>query len=245
MSIKLIPLKSITDGANTLSFMVRQRKSVNLTMLAKSIEQDGLLYPLVVTKDGDKYMVLDGKKRLNVIRKLAKSNRYTRSMTKVPCIVQEAHQIQPVIERRPTLLTGPELAHQIILAEQTGISFISIAQRFECELAVVEDCVSLTKLHPELLLHFNNKVISLEQAAAFATIENMTAQLDLLIQLGPFVSDLEIIASIKAGSTVLKISEENIIILPSRGRRVNVARTPKQNFGNPALQTERNVRVAT
>jgi hypothetical protein len=244
MSIKLIPLKSITDGASTLSFMVRKKKSFNLSLLSESIERDGLLYPLVVIKDGDKYLVLDGKKRLNVIRKLAKSNRYTRSMAKVPCIVQEAHAVQPVTAAWPTLLTGPELAHQVILASQESVSLISIAQRFECDLTVVEDCLSLTKLNPELLRHFNNGVISLGQAAAFATIENMTAQYDLLIQLGPFVSDMEIIASIKAGSTVLELSDDNIIILPSRGCHVKLRSSVKQDFGNPALQVEPNVRVA-
>ena len=189
-------------------------------------------------------MVLDGKKRLKAIRKLAKSSRFGRSMAKIPCIVQEANEIQPVIATRPILLSGPELAHQNILAAQTGISTVSMAQRFECDLSVVDDCISLTKLNPELLMHFNNGVISLEQAAAFSTIDNMKAQMDLLYQLGPFVSDMEIIASIKAGSTVLELSDDNIIILPSRGRRDTHRNVQKQEFGNPAQAADFNVRVA-
>ena len=242
MHTKLLPLKALSAAPMNLTVFTKPR-SQNLDGLRRSIEKDGLLYPLVVMKEGAKYLVIDGKKRLKVIRKLAKSKLYNRSSAKIPCIVQDAHQITPVLNRRPTLLTGPELAHEIIVAAQSRASHVSIAQRFECDLGVVEDCISLTKLHPEMLMHFNNKAISLEQAAAFATIENMTAQLNLLHQLGPFVSDAEIIASIKAGATVLEISEDNIIFLPTRGRPTGRAPQIKE-FGNNSQAMETNLFIA-
>ena len=242
---KLIPLKALTIGSNTLSIFTKS-KPRDLVRIRQSIEKDGLLYPLVVVKEGAKYLVIDGKKRLSVIRKLAKSKRYTRSTAKIPCLVQDAEKITPVIARRPALLSGPELAHQIIIAAQRRISYASIAQRFECDISVVEDCVSLTRLHPELLMHFNDKAISLEQAAAFATIDNMGAQLSLLHQLGPFVSDIEIIAAIKTGATVIELSEDNIIVLPSRGRveRKVSPETGIKKFGNGRQADALNGRIA-
>ena len=240
MNTKLIPLKALSTGSISLSVFAKP-KNRNLSWLQKSIEKDGLLYPLVVIKEGAKYLVIDGKKRLNVIRHLAKSKLYSRSTAKIPCIVQKADKIIPVVNSRPTLLTGPELAHAIIIAVQSRVSHVSIAQRFECDVSVVEDSISLTKLHPEMLMHFNNNTISLEQAAAFATIENMKAQLDLLHQLGPFVSDMDIIAAIKSGSTVIELSEDNIIFLPSRGR----PSSPKETkFGNACHATTLNGRLA-
>ena len=245
MTAKLIPLKALTTGSKTLSVFTKA-KPKNLSYLRQSIEKDGLLYPLVVIKEGAKYLVIDGKKRLNVIRKLAKSKLYSRSTAKVPCLVQDANNIAPVVSRRPTLLSGPELAHEIIIAAQSRVSYASIAQRFECDFSVVEDCVSLTKLHPELLMHFNNKVISLEQAAALATIENMEAQLNLLHQLGPFVSNTQIIEAIRTGATVLEISEDNIIVLPSRGRPIPKVDPAEliHKFGNRRQTTALNGRIA-
>ena len=242
---KLIPLKALTSGTNTLSLFTKA-KPRDLVRIRQSIEKDGLLYPLVVVKEGAKYLVIDGKKRLSVIRKLAKSKRYSRSTAKIPCLVQDVEKITPIIARRPVLLTGPELAHEIIIAAQSRVSHASIAQRFECDLSVVEDCVSLTKLHPELLMHFNDKAISLEQAAAFATIENMEAQLSLLHQLGPFVSDTEIVEAIKTGATVIEISEDNIIVLPSRGRPFPKTGSDKNisTFGNERQANALNGRIA-
>jgi len=218
MAPKLIPVKLLVDGDDVVSFKSKgKRKSCDI-WLSKSIIKDGLLNPLVVRQHGSKFIVIDGKKRLAIIRRLTKLKRLSKAIAKVPCIVQNVMSLKPIECRRPLLLSGPELAHKIILEAQNATSHVSIAQRFECELTVVEDCLSLTGLHPEMLSHFNNNAISLEQAAAFATIENKKAQLDLLHQLGPFVSNADIISAIREGATVVELSEDNIIFLPSRRR---------------------------
>ena len=217
MAPKLIPLKLLTDGADTVSFMGKSRACS--AWLSKSILKDGLLNPLVVVQQGSQFIVIDGKKRLAVIRQITKSKRLAKAIAKVPCIVQGAVSLKPIETKRPLLLSGPELAHKIITAAQTAESLVSIAQRYECDVSVVEDCLSLRGLHPELLLHFNNGAISLDQASALATIDNKKAQLDLLHQLGPFVTNTDIIAAIRAGATVVELSEENFIFLPSRARK--------------------------
>lgn len=239
MATKLIPLKFLTDGQNSVSFIAKVKQKDQNLGLARSIIKDGLLNPLVVMKQGSKYIVLDGKKRLVIIRKLAKSNRLSKAIAKVPCVVQETQSLSPLKNRRPALLTGPELAHEVILDAQSGYSHVEIAQRFECDVTVVLDCLSLRNLHPEILLHFNKRAVSLEQAAALATIENMTAQLDLLHQLGPSVSDIDIIAAIKAGATVVELSEDNIIFLPSRGRPEAKSRQKIFKFGKPSSPAAR------
>ena len=233
MTTTLIPLKALTAGTRTRSVFTRSQSN-DLSRLRQSIEEDGLLYPLVVIKEGAKFLVVDGKKRLRVIKKLATLKRYSRSTTKIPCLVQHADNVVPIELNKPMLMTDSELAHAIILAAQNQVSHSSIAQRFECTLSIVEDCVSLTRLHPELLMHFNSSAISLEQAAAFATIDNIEAQLSLLLQLGPFVSDTAIIKAIKMGKTVIEIAEDNIVILPSRGRPNLKDRRMKKTleFGN-------------
>ena len=182
MAPKLIPLKLLTDGEDTVSFMSSGKSRACSAWLSKSIIQDGLLNPLVVMQQGSKFIVIDGKKRLAVIRQITKSKRLAKAIAKVPCIVQTSMSLKPIETRRPLLLSAPELAHKITMAAQTGTSHVSIAQRYECAVGVVEDCLSLSGLHPELLRHFNNSAFSLEQASALATIENKKAQLDLLHQ---------------------------------------------------------------
>ncbi len=218
MAPKLIPIKLILDEGDVVSFKSRGGRKASDIWLANSIIRDGLLNPLIVRQHGSKFVVVDGKKRLSIVRRLTKLKRLTKAIVKVPCIVQDVVSLKPLESRRPLLLTGPELAHKIILDAQTSTSHVSIAQRYECDLSVVEDCLSLIGLHPEMLQHFNNRAISLEQAAAFATIENKKAQLDLLHQLGPFVSNADIISAIREGATVVELSEDNIIFLPSRRR---------------------------
>lgn len=228
MAPKLIPIKLLSSGDDSVSFMGNGKVRGGAPWLAKSIKKDGLLNPLVVTQQGNKFIVIDGKKRLAVMQQMAKARHLGKAIAKVPCIVQGGMALRPIESRRPLLMSGPELAHEIIISVKTATSHVSIAQRFECDITVVEDCLSLPNLHPEILLHFNNKAISLEQAAAFATIENMTAQLDLLHQLGPFVSNDDIIAAIRGGATVVELSEDNIIFLPSRRRQVSDDRAAEQ-----------------
>jgi hypothetical protein len=216
MAPKLIPLKLLSDGGQTISFMAKGRAKASSVSLYQSIIRDGLLNPLVVTQQGSKFIVIDGKKRLAVMRAMMKSRRLAKAIAKVPCVVQESSSLRPIEARRPLLLSGPELAHKVISAAKTATSLVSIGQRYECDVSVVKDCLALRNLHPELLLHFNNDAISLEQASALATVENKKAQLDLLHQLGPFVSNIDIIAAIRAGATVVELSEDNFLFLPSR-----------------------------
>jgi len=237
MAPKLIPIKLLLDGGDVVSFMSKAQRKAGDVWLTNSIIKDGLLNPLIVRQHGSKFIVVDGKKRLGIIRRLTKLKRLSKAIVKVPCIVQEVMSLKPVERRRPLLLTGPELAHKIILDAQNATSPVSIAQRYECDLSVVEDCLSLPGLHPEMLQHFNNRAISLEQAAAFATIENKKAQLDLLHQLGPFVSDVDIIAAIREGATVVELSDDKIIFLPSRRRKVPAARQQTFEFDKRKTST--------
>jgi len=237
MAPKLIPIKLLLDGGDVVSFMSKSKRKACDIWLTNSVIKDGLLNPLVVRQHGNKFIVVDGKKRLAIIRRLTKLKRLSKAIAKVPCIVQDVVSMSPIDRRRPLLLTGPELAHKIILDAQNATSHVSIAQRYECDLAVVEDCLSLPGLHPEMLQHFNNRAISLEQAAAFATIENKKAQLDLLHQLGPFVSNADIIAAIRGGATVVELSDDNIIFLPSRRREAPANQQQTFEFDNTKAST--------
>lgn len=48
----------------------RQNRTAGVDELAESISRDGLLSPLVVTKDGEKYRIIAGERRYHALRKL-------------------------------------------------------------------------------------------------------------------------------------------------------------------------------
>jgi len=232
MTMMLIPLKDLTALDNVQRFSGRRQRE--LDPIKRSITNDGLLNPLIVMKQSGRYQVIDGKKRLQVIRQLVKAKKQTRALNKIPCVIQETPTHVIADPHRPMLLSGPELAHAIITQIDLGHPPVSVAQRFECDNSVVEDAISLKKLHPTMLAHFNNKAISLEQASAFATIPNPEAQLNLLLQLGPFVSNTDIIAAIKSGETVIEVPNGDVVILPSRTqkpvRQKAIASAPPENL---------------
>jgi hypothetical protein len=133
-------------------------------------------------------------------------------------VVETADQELPK-RRRPLLVRAPALAHALITDINSGLSSVSIAQKYECDINLVDDALSFRNLHETVLQHFSNEVISWDQAAALATIPNPDAQMNLLKQLGPFVSDKEIIAAIRAGDTVIELPDGNVICLPTRPRQ--------------------------
>ncbi|MCR9144682.1 MAG: ParB/RepB/Spo0J family partition protein [bacterium] len=51
----------------------RQNRTAGVDELAESIRRDGLLSPLVVTKDGDKYRIIAGERRYHALTKLGKT----------------------------------------------------------------------------------------------------------------------------------------------------------------------------
>ena len=215
MAIVMIALKDLIIN-NKISAISR-RPHNTIKRIKSSIEQDGLLNPLMVIRQKNKYVVIDGKKRLIALRALARSKLFQRALGKVPCLVDVPSAVSHE-RRRPILLTAPELAHKIIVETGAGISPVAVAQRYDCDYGVVEDAMLLPRLHPEILMAFNNGAISLSQAAAFAALDNLQAQWSLLLQLGPFVSNTEIMAAIKSGEAVIDLPNGEVIIMPSRSR---------------------------
>jgi ParB-like chromosome segregation protein Spo0J len=83
MTFILIPLNDLVFETK-IGTLVRSSRT-RLTALRASIVDVGLLNPLVVTKQKSKYLVINGRKRLMVLRQLAKSKVYMKSLHKVPC----------------------------------------------------------------------------------------------------------------------------------------------------------------
>ena len=68
MQEKLVDIHSVTIGANRVR---KQRKPEHIEKLRKSIEEVGLIQPIVLQFNGDMPTIVAGETRLLVIRQLA------------------------------------------------------------------------------------------------------------------------------------------------------------------------------
>lgn len=220
MTAATLPMTSVamTDlsGPGILKSWGRQAKTIH--SLAKQILRDGLLNPIQVRRRGAGFIVIDGTKRLAAMQLLKRHGRLPRSLSRVPCIVSDnaAAALMPALPAAPMLKTDAELARAISVAAKAGQSRAAIAARFDCAPHIIDYAASLGGLHIQIREYFNSGHISLEQAAAFAGIENQDAQWRLLQELGPFAHASEVIAAILAGKTVVDMPDGNIMIMPSR-----------------------------
>lgn len=198
-------------------FAISQRKRID--EMCERIAKVGLLNPLVVTKEKGRFLIIDGKKRFHAIKKLARTNKLPRTLHKVPCILNDNEPIAPFANEKPLLLTEQELAHEIIRADAKGATYTEISALLDCSEKIITQARSLSRLHSKLMLSFINNSISLAQAAALSTLPNKEAQWDLLVQLGPFATEPQIIAAIAKGDTVLELPNGETMILPSRAQK--------------------------
>lgn len=213
MTIISLPHEALLSKAN-ICFSSAIRNKVEA--LCQDIVTTGLLNPLIVIRENGRYVIMDGKKRFKAIRKLTRRNMLPRSLCNIPCILIDDATLPADNGPKPLLLSDQELVTGLIHAMNSGSTSCEAANKFQCSPAIVQQAQSLETLHPKLQDAFTSGAINLEQAAAFATLPNPKSQWDLLIQLGPFASDKDIIAAISKGETVIETKTGNVIILPSR-----------------------------
>ena len=113
-------------------------------------------------------------------------------------------------------LSEQELVHLILRAVANGATYTQIRMKFICSEDMITQARSLSRLHTKLMLAFIKMKINLTQAAAFCTLPNPQAQLNLLSDLGSFVNDPDVISAVASGKTVIKLPDGDVIILPSR-----------------------------
>jgi len=140
----------------------------------------------------------------------------THTLHTVPCLLSDSDPTTSEPINKPLLLSDYELVQEIIKANEAGKDEKDIIEMLECSQQVIRQALSLKSLCPKLEQAFMNMAINLAQAAALATIPNPQAQWELLVQLGPFVSEPDIIKAIAKGKTVLELPNGDVLLLPSR-----------------------------
>ena len=97
-----------------------------------------------------------------------------------------------------------------------GLTVSEVASTLYISKQSIRDLLQVDRLSTRLRHAFLGEALSLEQVRAFATLPNHAAQDTLLDQLGPFAEDTDILKAISNGVSVLNLTQDNVIILPSR-----------------------------
>ena len=206
----------------------------DIKAMCHRIMSAGLLNPLIVSKQQDRFVILDGKKRFLAIQVLAHNNKLPRSLSKIPCLVTRETSLKAPTPCAPALMEQQDLVHNIIAAARAGLTNAQIKYKYACSDDIISQALSVQNLHPKLKIAFDKGTLDLKQAAAFATLPNRQSQWELLSKLGPFVSDAHIIKAIAIGRTVIETSGGDVIILPSRARRMTSAPATHEHWASAA-----------
>ncbi|MBL8113596.1 MAG: ParB/RepB/Spo0J family partition protein [Acidobacteria bacterium] len=117
--------------------------------LASSIKESGILQPVLVTRDGDRYRILAGERRARAAR-LA-------GLTKIPVLVREGlsdrdHLLLALVEnvQRKDLTPLEEAEAYRSLKEEFGLTQDEVAERVGKDRATVANAIRLLKLPPEV-----------------------------------------------------------------------------------------------
>lgn len=117
--------------------------------LVKSIRQHGIIQPLVVTKNGDRYELIAGERRLRSAKTLG--------LPTVPAVVRETHELEQLelaivenVQRQDLNPIEEALAYQQLL-EEFGLTQEHIAEKVGKSRATVANALRLLTLPPEML----------------------------------------------------------------------------------------------
>ena len=149
-----------------------------LEELADSIRQLGLIQPITVKRDGDKYIIISGERRWRASERAG--------LEAIPAYIREVddttlHAMALVenIQREDLNAIEISLGMQR-LVEECGLTQEALAERLGKKRSTVANYLRLLNLPEEVQLAIKGGIISMGHAKALAAIESKAKQLSLL-----------------------------------------------------------------
>ena len=149
-----------------------------LEELADSIRQLGLIQPITVKRDGDKYIIISGERRWRASEKAG--------LKSMPAYIREVddttlHAMALVenIQREDLNAIEISLGMQRLI-EECGLTQEALAERLGKKRSTVANYLRLLNLPEEVQLAVKSGIISMGHAKAIAGVESKTKQLSLL-----------------------------------------------------------------
>lgn len=189
-SVVKVPLHKITPNPEQPRVQFDKEK---LAELAQSIQEHGILQPLIVTRKGENYELIAGERRLQA-SKLA-------GLSEVPVIIRDADERMKlelaIIEntQRHNLNPIEEAKAYLRLMEEYGLHQEEVAKKMGKSRSVVANTVRLLHLPVEIQRAVIEEKISEGHAKALLAIENPEKQralFDMIIKSGLTVRETEV-----------------------------------------------------
>jgi hypothetical protein len=171
------------------------QRLVETKAVQASILRFGLLSPIVVTRQDDKLIVVDGRKRLAALRRLAFLGRLPRSLVNVPYVELSDVRLSP--GSTPALMSNRELFETVARAFHESRDVEAVAHDLYLTHKDVRQILTLSRLSPRLRAAYFARTIDFHRAHAYAALPDIQAQDAAFAALGPFATAEEIIAHIR------------------------------------------------
>ena len=149
-----------------------------LEELADSIRQLGLIQPITVKRDGEKYIIISGERRWRAAEK-AELKRVPAYIREVDDTTLHAMALVENIQREDLNAIEISLGMQRLI-EECGLTQEALAERLGKKRSTVANYLRLLNLPEEIQLAVKSGVISMGHAKAIAAVESKTKQLSLL-----------------------------------------------------------------
>lgn len=156
----------------------RSMSEEGLSELKSSIKAHGLLQSLVIKREGKKFAVVAGNRRLAALQGLAKENSIAADFA-VPCQLVEDDKAAEVNLAENAVREAMHPADQFeafrTLIDQ-GKSVADVAAAFGVTERIVEQRLKLARVSPVILQAYRDEKIDLETVMAYAVTDDTTAQ---------------------------------------------------------------------
>lgn len=138
-----------------------------LDELVQSIKQHGILQPLIVTKNGERFQLIAGERRFRSAQRLG--------LPSVPAIVRDSHELEQLewaivenVQRQDLNPIEESYAYQQ-LADEFGLTQEEIAKKVGKSRATVANALRLLSLPPEMLAAVREGKLSSSHAKVLLT----------------------------------------------------------------------------
>jgi ParB family chromosome partitioning protein len=182
--ITTIPLNKLSVWTGNVR---KTHNKSGIEELAASIKAHGLQHNLVVRKDGKKFAVVAGGRRLKALQLLAKAGDIEAGFG-VPCRITEGDNDTELSLAENVMREDMHPADQFEAFRKLvdeGMPVTDIAARFGCSEAHVTKLLKLARVSSKVIKAYRNGELTLECVMAFTVTEDHEAQEKVLAEFNP------------------------------------------------------------
>src|SRR5665213_469136 len=183
-----VPLNKLTVWTGNVR---KVQNKDGIDALAASINAHGLQQNLVVRKDGKKFAVVAGGRRLKALQQLAKAGDLQATFP-VPCSITVADNATELSLAENVMREDMHPADKFEAFRSLtddGMPMADIAARFGCSETHVQKLLKLARVSPKIIKAYRNGDLTLECVMAFTVTDDHAAQEKVLADFDPERND--------------------------------------------------------